>query len=113
MVCSAIPPCNKRFPSNQSETNHIKTKRCLVCPKCAVNFANVSNLKTHAQTCTSAMIGAVEVVQWDNPIGDVMANIGNIPVVTVEEVTLDTDNIPVTLEELTAPSTYYQYYNYN
>ena len=84
-------------------------------PKCAVNFANVANLKTHVQTCTSAMLGEVDIVQWDNPIGDVMANVGNIPVpvVNVEEVTLDTDNIPVTLEELTAPSTHYQYYNYD
>ena len=84
-----------------------------MCPKCAVNFVNVSNLKTHAQTCSSAMIGEVEIVQWENPIVDVMANIGNIPVVSVEEMTPDTDNIPVTLEELTAPSTHYEYYNYN
>ena len=112
MVCSAIPPCNKRFPSNKPEINHIQSKRCLVCPKCAVNFANVANLKTHAKTCTSAMLGEVEIVQWENPIVDVMANVGNIPVVNVEEMTPDTDNIRVTLEELTAPSPYYEYYNY-
>ena len=83
-----------------------------MCPKCAVNFANVANLKTHVKTCTSAMIGEVEIVQWENPIVDVMANVGNIPVVSVEEMTPDTDNIRVTLEELTAPSPYYEYYNY-
>ena len=67
------------------------------------------------------MIGEVEIVQWENPIVDVMANIGNIPVVSVEEMTPDTDNIPavsidtdnipvVTVEDMTAPSAYYQYY---
>ena len=58
------------------------------------------------------MLGEVEIVQWENPIVDVMANVGNIPVVNVEEMTPDTDNIRVTLEELTAPSPYYEYYNY-
>ena len=58
------------------------------------------------------MLGEVEIVQWENPIVDVMANVGNIPVVSVEEMTPDTDNIRVTLEELTAPSPYYEYYNY-
>ena len=87
-------------------------KRCPVCPKCALVFGNVSNLKTHAQNCTSAMLGAVEVVQWQNPIGDAMANTDDIPVVSVGEMTTDTDNIPVTLQELTAPTTYYDYYDY-
>ena len=47
------------------------------------------------------MLGAVEIVQWENPIFDAMANTDNIAVVSVEEMSSDTDNIPVNLEEMT------------
>ena len=77
-----------------------------MCPKCAVNFGNLPNLKSHVETCNSAMLRAVEVVEWQNPIVDVMADTDNIPAVSI-----DTDNIPVvTVEDMTAPSAYYQYY---
>ena len=52
------------------------------------------------------MLGAVEVVEWQNPIIDVMADTDNIPAVSI-----DTDNIPVvSVQDMTAPSAYYQYY---